>query len=116
MRNSYLKIIVNADDLGFNPYVNRSIAEYIKKGLVSSASLMANGEDFTGAVEIVTNYPMVSIGAHLNVTEFSSLSDSDVFKEYNITDSENRFTGIIKKRKNIKAVFPDRLKEAIFQE
>jgi len=116
MQSSQLKIIVNADDLGFNPYVNRSIAEFIEKGFVSSVSLMANGEDFTGAVEIVRNYPMVSVGAHLNVTEFSSLSESNVFKEYKITDSENRFTGIIKKRTNIKAVFPDRLKEAIFQE
>lgn len=113
---SHIKLIINADDLGYNSHVNHAIEKYIDKGLVTSASLMANGDDFQGALEIVRKYPTVSIGAHLNVTEFSSISKAQVFKHYKIIDSNNIFTGIIKKRKYVKAEFNSLLKDAIYQE
>jgi chitin disaccharide deacetylase len=46
-------LIVNADDLGWTEGVNRGIAEAHRNGIVTSASLLANGAAFTGAVELV---------------------------------------------------------------
>ena len=39
-------LIVNADDLGWTEGVNRGIAEEHRNGIVSSASLLANGPAF----------------------------------------------------------------------
>ena len=39
-------LIVNADDLGWTAGVNRGIAEAHRNGIVTSASLIANGGAF----------------------------------------------------------------------
>jgi hypothetical protein len=43
-------LIVNADDFGLTPGVNRSIAELRRAGALSSATLMATGAFFDDAV------------------------------------------------------------------
>ena len=53
MRN----LIVNADDLGWTEGVNRGIAEAHGNGIVTSASLLANGAAFGSAVELVRTTP-----------------------------------------------------------
>jgi len=45
-------LIVNADDLGWTAGVNRGIAEAHRNGIVTSASLLANGEAFAEAAEL----------------------------------------------------------------
>ena len=51
---SKLYIIVNADDFGENTQVTQSIYDYVKRGLISSASILANGDDFEGAKEVLS--------------------------------------------------------------
>ncbi|MGB7282412.1 MAG: ChbG/HpnK family deacetylase [Candidatus Acidiferrum sp.] len=65
MRN----LIVNADDLGWTEGVNRGIAEAHRNGIVTSASLLANGAAFGSGVEIARTTPGLGVGVHLNLSD-----------------------------------------------
>jgi len=65
MRN----LIVNADDLGWTPGVNRGIAEAHKNGIVTSATLLANGAAFDDAVRVARQTPSLGVGVHLNLSD-----------------------------------------------
>ncbi len=62
-------LIVNADDLGWTEGVNRGIAEAHRNGIVTSASLLANGRAFASGVELVRAMPGLRVGVHLNLSE-----------------------------------------------
>jgi hopanoid biosynthesis associated protein HpnK len=62
-------LIVNADDLGWTQGVNRGIAETHRNGIVTSASILANGKAFASAVELVRAMPGLAAGVHLNLTD-----------------------------------------------
>jgi chitin disaccharide deacetylase len=62
-------LIVNADDLGWTAGVNRGIAEAHRNGIVTSASLLANGEAFAGAVELARDAGGLGVGVHLNLND-----------------------------------------------
>jgi len=64
-----IKVIMNADDLGRNEKTNAAIFDLISKGRVTSASLLANGSAFEDAVLRLRDFPRVSFGVHLNLTE-----------------------------------------------
>lgn len=62
-------LVINADDLGFAPGVNRGILEAHAAGTVSSASMMVNTPGFDDAVERVRREaPNLGVGLHLNLT------------------------------------------------
>ena len=50
-------LIVNADDLGWTEGVNRGIVEAHRNGLVTSTSLLANGQAFGSALEVASGNP-----------------------------------------------------------
>jgi hopanoid biosynthesis associated protein HpnK len=62
-------LIVNADDLGWTEGVNRGIVEAHRKGLVTSATLLANGPAFHTALEAARANPELSVGVHLNLSD-----------------------------------------------
>jgi hopanoid biosynthesis associated protein HpnK len=62
-------LIVNADDLGWTAGVNRGIATAHRNGIVTSASLLANGVAFAGGVELARGSPRLSVGVHLNLSD-----------------------------------------------
>jgi predicted glycoside hydrolase/deacetylase ChbG (UPF0249 family) len=62
-------LIVNADDLGWAEGVNRGIAEAHRNGIVTSASLLANGAAFTSALEVAKSAPALGVGVHLNLSD-----------------------------------------------
>jgi chitin disaccharide deacetylase len=62
-------LIVNADDLGWTEGVNRGIAEAHQNGIVTSASLLANGGAFRAAVELARTLPGLGVGVHLNLSD-----------------------------------------------
>jgi len=62
-------LIVNADDLGWTEGVNRGIAEAHRNGIVTSASLLANGAAFESGVELARSTPALGIGVHLNLSD-----------------------------------------------
>jgi hopanoid biosynthesis associated protein HpnK len=59
------RLIINADDFGLTAGVNRAIAEAHCKGIVSSATLMANAPGFEDAVKLGSQLPKLSIGCHV---------------------------------------------------
>ena len=67
-------LIVNADDLGASEAVNDEIFALMQAGLVTSATLMANGPAFEHAVKNSVRFPNCSFGVHLNLTSFAPLS------------------------------------------
>ena len=62
-------LIVNADDLGWTAGVNRGIAEAHRNGIVTSASLLANGGAFAEAVELARDTGGLGVGVHLNLND-----------------------------------------------
>ena len=73
------KIIINADDCGKSQYVNSCIEEAIMLGKISSTTIMANMDDFDGAVKLYRNYhDLISFGWHINLDEVHPLTDSQI--------------------------------------
>ena len=62
-------MIVNADDFGFTSGVNRGIVEAHAHGVVTSATLMANGPAFAEAVQLAKTVPKLSVGCHVVLTD-----------------------------------------------
>ena len=74
------RLIVNADDFGLTGGVNRAIAEAHERGLVSSATLMANGPTFGEAVHLAHSMPNLAIGCHVDLIQLSPVSAPDKVK------------------------------------
>jgi chitin disaccharide deacetylase len=68
------KLIVNADDFGLTSGVNRAIVEAHTGGIVSSATLMANGGAFDDAVISARAEPKLSIGCHVVLVDGAPVS------------------------------------------
>ena len=59
------QLVVNADDFGFTPDVNEGIVEAHRHGILTAATLMANGEAFDDAVRLARETPSLDVGCHL---------------------------------------------------
>jgi chitin disaccharide deacetylase len=61
------RLIINADDFGLTAGVNRAIAEAHRRGIVTSATLMANSQAFDEAVAIARSATSnnFSVGCHV---------------------------------------------------
>jgi len=68
-RSGMKNLIVNADDLGWTRGVNRGIGEAHQNGIVTSTSLLANGEAFKDGVETAQDLPRLGVGVHLNLSD-----------------------------------------------
>lgn len=66
-------LTVNADDFGFTRGVNRGILHCHLNGILTSATLMANGDAFEDAVEIARSHPSLDAGAHLVLVQGRSV-------------------------------------------
>src|SRR6185437_448251 len=59
------KLIVNADDFGYTRGVNLGIIRGCQQGIVTSTTLMANGNAFEDAVACAKANPQLGVGVHL---------------------------------------------------
>lgn len=81
------KFILNADDFGMSKEHNRAVLEGHNNGFLSSASICANGEAFSAAInDILPECPNLGLGVHLNIIEGKSLTNCPL-----LTDSDNNF-------------------------
>ena len=89
------RLIVNADDFGFTRGVNAGIIRAFKDGILTSATLMANGDAFDEAVAMARANPKLGVGCHLVAVggrpvappaEISSLVDADGLLPRTLTD------------------------------
>jgi chitin disaccharide deacetylase len=71
-----VKVIINADDLGYNQQVNESVFDLISKGSVTSASLLVNGSAYEDAIRCSRDFLYCSFGVHLNITEGLPLTNN----------------------------------------
>jgi chitin disaccharide deacetylase len=69
-------LVINADDLGFAPGVNRGIIEAHDAGTLSSASMMVNTPAFAEAAALATGRRRLSVGLHLNLVAGRPLTDA----------------------------------------
>jgi predicted glycoside hydrolase/deacetylase ChbG (UPF0249 family) len=63
-------LIVNADDFGLNPGVNRGIAEAHERGILTSASLMVRPAAAGDAAVYARAHPSLSLGLHVDLGEW----------------------------------------------
>jgi predicted glycoside hydrolase/deacetylase ChbG (UPF0249 family) len=70
------QLVVNADDFGMSESINLGILDSHLRGIVTSATILANGAAFEGAVEIAKATPQLGVGVHLNLTQGFPVSDS----------------------------------------
>jgi predicted glycoside hydrolase/deacetylase ChbG (UPF0249 family) len=68
------RLIVNADDLGLSPGINRGIAWGHEHGIVTSASLMVRGPAASLAAEYAAAHPRLSVGLHVDLAEWRWVS------------------------------------------
>jgi len=59
------QLIVNADDFGLTPGVNRAIAELHQSGVVTSTSLMARAMATEEAIQTAFRTPSLGVGCHV---------------------------------------------------
>jgi hopanoid biosynthesis associated protein HpnK len=80
------RLIVNADDFGFTRGVNAGIVRAFREGVLTSTTLMANGDAFDHAVDLARATPGLAVGIHLVAVggrpvaparEIPSLADRD---------------------------------------
>jgi len=71
------KLIVNADDLGYDISVNKAILRSFERILVNSTSMMVNMSGFGDAVHLVQTHRFIAnkIGLHINLTEGYALTE-----------------------------------------
>jgi predicted glycoside hydrolase/deacetylase ChbG (UPF0249 family) len=69
--NANRRLIVNADDLGLSPGVNRGIIAAHEGGIVTSASLMVRGVAASEAAAYARAHPRLSVGLHLDLGEWA---------------------------------------------
>jgi len=71
------RLIVNADDFGFTSGVNRAVVEAHTRGIVTSATLMANGAAFSEAAQLAKTIPSMSVGCHVVLIDGQPVLDSN---------------------------------------
>jgi predicted glycoside hydrolase/deacetylase ChbG (UPF0249 family) len=86
------KLIVNADDFGFNREITDGILECHRRGCVTSTTLMANMPAAEYAIERAKDAPGLSVGVHLNLTLGRPVGDSN--ESRGLVGPDGRFRNI----------------------
>ena len=107
------RVIINADDFGINKSVTSKTIRLLEEGKISSATIMANGTALDEVKAAVADFPKASFGVHLCLSEYQSLTKSNVLEKYHITDGNGDF---VKRAIFTVGSFPEELCLAIKQE
>lgn len=79
-------LIVNADDFGQSPGVNRGVQRAYEDGVVTSATLMVRWHAAEEAGAYAREHPDLSVGLHLDLGEWE-YADSDWRARYEVVDT-----------------------------
>lgn len=90
------RLIINADDFGFTPGVNRAIVEAHTRGVVTSSTLMANGMAFAEAALIARTLPKLSVGCHVVLIDGEPVLASSQLPSLIVRGSGPRFRDSLK--------------------
>ena len=64
-----VRLIVHADDFGLTEHVNAGIVQAHREGILTSASITANGVAFAQAITLARANPSLDVGIHLTLVE-----------------------------------------------
>jgi len=67
------RLIVNADDFGIHPSVNRAIILAHREGIVTSTTILAGGAAFFDSAEELKSCPDLGVGVHLCLVDQRSV-------------------------------------------
>lgn len=81
-------LIVNVDDFGQSPGVNRGVIQAHERGVVTSASLMVRWPAAIEAAAYARRHPALSVGLHLDLGEWR-LHDGEWRPLYEVVDLED---------------------------
>jgi len=84
-------LIVNADDLCWTEGVNQGIADAFRNGIVTSASILANGAAFLGGLEVARCAPGLGLGVHLNLSDGVPVADREAVTS--LLNDQGEFAG-----------------------
>ena len=82
-------LIVNADDFGLSPGVNRGIIECAERGILTSASLMVRWPAAAEAAAYAKQNRKMSIGLHVDLGEWV-LRNGEWEPLYKVVDADNK--------------------------
>ncbi|MGA1979126.1 MAG: ChbG/HpnK family deacetylase [Sedimentisphaerales bacterium] len=106
------KLIVNADDFGFTKAITDAIIDCHSNGIVTSTTLMSNMPFAEYAASKAKDFPELSVGLHLNLTEGKPLAAPD--KIDRLVDSEGNFLDKSNQFKNLRS--NKKVKEQVYKE
>lgn len=87
------RVIINADDFGLSPGVNRGIVEAFEDGVLSSTTMLVNLGGFDDAVARARERPALPVGIHLSLLWGAPIADPEAVPS--LVDGEGRFpTGV----------------------
>lgn len=105
-------IIVNADDIGLRPSVNKAILYSFQQGYINSTSLLTNMDCFDQTVDFIHNNPsIINIGLHGNFAEGRPVSN---FKYHEFLDDDGNWN--ISKTSRVSQLLTKELKAAFAAE
>lgn len=110
--NKVKKLIVNADDFGLSKAVTDAIIDCHSNGIVTSTTLMSNMPFAEYAAGKAKNYPLLSVGLHLNLTQGKPLGAAG--KIDNLVNSEGNFLNSSIQSENLR--FNKKAQDQIFIE
>lgn len=70
------QLIINADDFGISKLTNEGIIDCFINGILTSTTIMANGNAFEHAVQLAKKHKDLRVGVHLNLTQGKPLSNA----------------------------------------
>jgi hopanoid biosynthesis associated protein HpnK len=82
------ELIINADDFGYTHGVNEGIIRAHRDGILTSATLMANGAAFDDAIERAKANPRLGVGCHLVLTGGNAVAPKETIPS--LADSAGR--------------------------
>ena len=97
------RLIVNADDFGLTAGVNRAIVEAQERGIVTSATLMANAGAFEEAASLAASLAnrnaRFSVGCHVVLLDGEPLLPSDRVASHVAASEAERYPPVSRQAK-----------------
>jgi len=108
-----IRLIINADDLGYAKANNDAIFRLMEMGHLTSATLMTNGHGFEDAVARLKNFPQCSFGIHLDLVDFDFITRDPALVNARLIDADGHVLSNLRRR----FLLPTQaLKDAIYRE
>lgn len=104
MTSSNKRLVVNADDLGLSPGVNRGIVEAHERGIVTSASLMVRWPAARDATAYARRNPRLGVGLHLDLAEWAC-RDGEWVRLYQVVNLDDRAAVAREVERQVEAFF-----------